>query len=545
MPSLLLAPHSTAALKRGFDQLADLLAATLGPTQGIVISSAIADGRPEILTDAATIARRVLQLPKRADDVGAMLLRQLVWRMNVKAGDGGATAAVLAQAILHEAQRYVAAGGNAMLLRRGLSKATQAALDALAAQAQPAQDAHTLTQVALAVTGEAELSRLLGELFARLGAEAYVSIEAYMARYLACDYHEGGRWQARLASPYFITEAATRRALQPDCYVVLCAGELNTVEDVERILSLVAQTETKRVAIIAHEIRGDALNTLVVNHQQKAVQLIAATSRSVPTKRADDFTDLSALTDATILAPERGRSWRAIQPSDFGAAQRIEANADELIVVGYAQHAERARAQAELIRRQLSGQGGRSTTTPTREDDEARKELRWRLARMEGNVATLKIGAATEAERAALKQQAEKALRALPIAVREGVVAGGGVAYVNCVDALATLRRNLATPDEAHGAKILARALTVPFQRIARNAGVTTTGAVLDEARRCGATFGYDARTRQIVDMRAAGIMDAAGVLRLALETAVSGALMALTTETIVLHQKPELSYEP
>lgn len=528
---------AAGGLRRGFDRLANLLALTLGPTQGVVLSTPLGNpaGRPELLTDGATIARRLMQLPDRAEDVGAMLLRNLVWRMHREAGDGSATAAVLAQALLAEAGRYTAAGGNVMDVRRGLAAAVSTAAGALQAQARMDVDAVTLAALARGVTGDDELGGLLGEMFSRLGAHAHIIVEEYMARYMAVDYHEGGRFTARLASPYFQTDAVKARAVQPETYVVLVDGELNAMDDVQPALEMVMQTELRRVLFVAHDIRGDALNMLVMNHQQGALPLMAAGLRRAGEKRASDLADLAALTGATVLSAETGRGARAIQPGDFGSAQRVEANADELVVVAFGQHSPAAQAHAAALR---------ARAADPQIDDDARAELRFRLARMSGAVATLKIGAATESERATLKQKAERAIRALPWAMREGTVPGGGAAYLACADAVRAAGQNAATDGERMAHAALARALEAPLACIAQNAG-GHPGAMLAEARRAGRGCGYDAVARQIADMRVAGILDAAGILRLALETAVSGAVMALTTDTIVLHASPQVSYEP
>ena len=223
-PAVLHSPEVDLYLKQGFDTLAEALAVTLGPTQGIVLSASENRSSPELLSDAATIARRILALPHRSEDVGAMLLRNLVWRMQLKAGDGCATTAVLAQSILNQAQRYKAAGANAMLLQRGLKQAVVAASNALRQMAQPVQDEEELTKVAETITAEPELSLILGELFDILGAEAYITIEDYVAPYLEREYQEGGRWAGRLSSPYFITDPARQRAVLGGCTVALFAG---------------------------------------------------------------------------------------------------------------------------------------------------------------------------------------------------------------------------------------------------------------------------------------------------------------------------------
>ncbi len=532
-PAVLRSPEVDLHLKRGFDTLAQALAVTLGPTQGIVLSDSENHSKPELLNDAATIARRILALPHRSEDVGAMLLRNLVWRMQLKAGDGCAITAVLAYSILSQAHRYKAAGANAMLLQRGLRRAAEAAIERLQEMAQPVRDEEDLIGVAETITAEPELSLILGEMFDILGPEAYVTIEDYVAPYLEREYQEGGRWTGRLVSPYLITEPASRQAVLTGGAVALFAGPVADLEQVQPLLELAAGTKARRLVLIAHEIKGAALTTLVANHQQKKVQAIAVELRRPADKRRTDFEDLAALTGAEILTPELGRSLSTIKADELGLARRVEADADSLVVVGDPQHSGAVRRQIETLRARLAG---------LEPDDEAVEELRFRLARLSGHVATLKLGAYTKSGRDTLRQKATKALRALPLALREGVVAGGGVAYLEAIPAVKTVP---AVAEEAWGVEILARALEEPFRRIVANAGVDSPAVMVAEVRRRGAGFGYDALQGRVVNMAEAGILDAVGVLRLALQTAVSGAAMALTTETIVHKRRPQTSMEP
>ncbi len=529
-PQIFFGENATMALKRGFDQIADLLALTLGPTQGVILSKHETKTTPEMLSDAATIARRIIALPDRAEDVGAMLARNLVWRQHVRAGDGCATAAVLAQKILAEGHRLVAAGHNPMLLRRGIDHAAQVAIAQLRALARPAK-IEELTQLAQTITNDEKLSAVLAEIFTKLGADAHVSIEEYLAPYIEREYYEGGRWNGKLVSPYFITDSSRRRAIIEECHIVLYNGEVKSVDDVRRVLEIVSETKWHQVALIAKEISGLALTTLVLNHQQRKLKIIAAELREIESKRKNDFDDLAALTGATVLSPELGRTLEKIEPTDLGASPRVEADADELIVVGGEGDAKAIEEQAALIRARIE--------TLNETDDEI-KDLRFRLARLNGQIAKLMIGANTETEREVIRQKAEKAIRALPLALREGVVAGGGVAYVNCLPAVRAI-----DGDAKIAGKILARALQEPMRRLLSNAGIDAPAAVIAQAQQRGADFGCDVMTGDIVAMNDAGILDAVGVLREALQIAVSGAMMALTTDTIVLHQNPQTVYEP
>ncbi len=459
VPQVLQRELATAPLKRGFDKIANLLAVTLGPTQGVILSTHQTHAAPEILSDAATVARRIIALPNRAEDVGAMLARNLVWRQQTRAGDGCATTAVLAQAILNHAQRYIAAGGNAMMLRRGIERATRAAVDALKTMARPART-EELARVAETITGDPKLSAMLAEIFTKLGSDAHVTVEDYLAPYLERQYYEGGRFAGRLVSPYFITDSATRRSIIADCHVVLYAGTVSSLDDIEPLLKIVAGTRWQQIALIAKEISGTALMTLVLNHQQNKFKILAAELREKESKRANDFEDLAVLTGATIFSPETGRPLSQIEPSDLGAAPRVEADADELIVVA-------GEGDPKAIKKQLALLRARMDTLA--ESDEEIKDLKFRLARLQGQIAKLMIGAPTEAERTLIHQQAEKAIRALPMALREGVVPGGGVAFLNCIPAVRAIE---ATDDEAFGVQIIARARrTVQADHAKRGAG--------------------------------------------------------------------------
>ncbi|MCI0478130.1 MAG: hypothetical protein L0Y55_17955, partial [Anaerolineales bacterium] len=476
VPQLLQHELATDPLKRGFDKIANLLAVTLGPTQGVILSKHETRAAPEILSDAATVARRIIALPDRAEDVGAMLARNLVWRQHLRAGDGCATTAVLAQAILRHARAYIAAGGNAMMLRRGIERAGRAAVDALKTMARPAKT-EQLARVAETITGDPKLSALLAEIFTKLGPEAHVTVEDYLAPYLERQYYEGGRFVGRLVSPYFITDSATRRANIADCHIALYAGAVSSIDDIEPLLKIVAETSWQQVALIAKEISGTALMTLVLNHQQGKLKILAAELRENESKRANDFDDLAALTGATILSLEPGRPLAKIDPSDLGAAPRVEADADELIVVAGEGEPEAIKKQIALLRARMD--------TLAESDDEI-KDLKFRLARLNGQIAKLMIGAHTEAERNVIHQQAEKAIRALPLALREGVVPGGGVAFLNCIPAVRAVD---ARGDEAFGVQVIARALEEPFKRIAQNAGLDAPALLIADAQQRGAQF--------------------------------------------------------
>jgi chaperonin GroEL len=534
-PRILFANKATLALKQGFDQMAELLALTLGPTQGNILSERDT-GAPEWLGDSATIARRILEFPDQAANVGAMLMRSLAWRTHLRAGDGVATTAVLAQAILREAFRYAQAGGNVMLMKRGLDQAARVALTELTAQARPVTGEEALTQVAQAITAEPKLSLILGEMFDVLGAEAHITIEDYVAPYLERAYYEGGRWKARLESPYFMTDQAGKRAIQTDCQVVLFAGRLETLEDIQPVLELLAKHKKRQLLLVTYEVKGAALGTLVANHQKETFKIIAISLQRPGNRRADDFADLALMTGANLLEVGIGQTLSDLTIADVGFARRVVASNKELVISG---GGGAAAARRETIQ-QLQGFMSRLPET----DEQERDEVQLRLARLSGGIGVLKVGAYSKLERQNLHQHAEKATRSLRLAMREGVAPGGGVAYLNTIPAVEALIATL-EGDEQHGARILARALEEPFRRIVQNRGLTSPSVALANVRRMGAEYVYDAIADRVVPWSEDGLLDPAGTLRIALETGVSGAMLALTTGVLVLHRKPEQSLEP
>jgi chaperonin GroEL len=532
---VLFADKAVLSLKQGFDQMAELLALTLGPTQGNILN-ARETSSPELLGDAATIARRVIALPGQAANVGAMLMRNMAWRTHLRAGDGVATTAVLAQAIFREAFRYVQAGGNAMLVKRGLERAVPIVLSELAAQAQAVADEERLTQVAQAITAEPALSLILGEMFEVLGAQAHITIEDYVAPYLERVYYDGGRWTARLESHYFMTDQIGKRAVQNDCPVALLAGPVKTLDDIQPLLELLAQQKKRQVLLVAYEVSGEALGVLVANHQKESFKIVAVSPRRPANRRMEDFEDLAVISGANLLRSEWGQTLAHLTPTDLGYVRRVVATANDMVISGGGGAASARREHIQNLQAHLG-------LLP--ETDEERDELRLRLARLSGGVGLLKVGAHSKLERKVLHENAEKAIGSLRLAMAEGVAPGGGVAYLRAIPALAQFAARLEQDDEQQGVRILARALEEPFRRIVQNRGLTAPSAALAEVRRLGSDYAYDAfsdRTRPWAEI---GLWDPVGVLRIALETAASGAMLALTTGAMVLHRKPEQSLEP
>ena len=529
-PRVLMHPEASFRLKRGFDTMAGALATRLGPLHGTVLNVPLYGSQPEFLLDSASVAKRVSALADRGESVGAMMLRHVVQRVHQRVGDGGATAAVLAQAILHEATRYVAAGANAILVKRGIGRAAAAVGQALTDAAQPVQGEDEYSVIAEAVTGEPRLSLILGEIYDLLGQYPFVILEKYGARSLDRMYLNGGRWQARLISPYLITLPPARRAIQSNCWVAIFQGRIKEVSELSRLLQLVKAQEFPQLLLAAHAINPEVLNTIVAVHQEGKSKFVAVELWRPEAKRRSDFDDLALLTGAEVLSQEADRPLREITARDLGFARRIEASKEELIVAGGNGDRDRIRERIEILQQR--------TKTLEVIDDEW-SELQMRLARLSGTAAVLNVGAPTPAERDVLYLKAEKGLKALNVAVRDGVLTGGGIAYIECTPSLDNLSSD---GDEKLGVQAVARALSAPFFRILLNAGVDAPGPILGDLQRRGSGYTYDVSRREIVHGFQTGLLDAATVLRAALETAASGAAQALTTDTIVLHRMPPKS---
>jgi chaperonin GroEL len=426
----------------------------------------------------------------------------------------------------------VRAGGDPTIVKSGIERALAVALSALASQSRAVTGEEHLTRLAQTMTGDPDLSLLLGEMLDVLGPAAHVTVEDYEAPYLERASQDGGSWRAAIASPYLLTDAIGRRAVLEDCHVVLCASKLDSVDDIAPLLALIAEGKA-RLLLVAHEISGKALNTLLINHDRGTVKTVTVWLRRGGEDRANDYSDLAVLTGATVLGPEYGRLLRNIEKGDLGGAHRVEATADELLIRGGAGDPAVRRAFVDGLRLELE-ERGRPLPGTTQEV----VGRRLRLARMAGGSGVLKVGAHTRSERESRHQRAEKAIRALRLALQDGVVPGGGAAYLWAVEAVRSFAAAL-SGDSRQGALILARAMEAPCQRIVQNRGGISPNTVLAELHRSGPGYTYDVLTEQVVPAQESGLEDPVGVLRVALEAAVSGAMSALTVAVIVLRRRP------
>lgn len=543
IPAVLFSLQMRSALKAGFDQMARLLAATLGPTQGVVFHSEALKPVPEPLTDAATIARRVTALPDRAQDVGAMLLRSLAWRVQQRVGDGCATTAVLAQAILEQGHRFVSAGANPARVQAGIRKATQRTLELLQEMSRPVTEQNDLSAVALTATNEPDLSLALGEMFQRLGGHAYVAIEEYMAAYLDKEYINGGWWKAKSISMHLVSDPLSGKSIATDCNVVLFNGNLTQAEEVLPLIRLLSQGERRNLLLAAQKIEGQAANALVAtcvqNRERLGLQFVLVNLVRAGENALRDLQDLACLTGAKLFDPQAGEMLQSIQPADMGYARRAETVEERLVVSGPSigiRGGDPAAAQARIADLQ-------AYLDQLPFDDKERDEVEMRIGRLAGRMGILKIGAGTHNEREVLRQKAEKGLRAVRAAQQGGLLPGGGTAWLHCIGRLESME--CADDDERMGVLAVSRALRRPFEQLLHNAGVEYPARLAHEITQSLPGLVFDVEEKQLCPAAEIGLFDPARSLVVSLETASSGAQMALSTEVIILKKNPRISYEP
>ncbi len=529
-PSVLLGESSRARMLRGFASMGRVLSLTLGPTAGTIANAGVA-GEVEILRDAATIARRITQLPDARENPGAMLMRQIAWRVRAQVGDGSATAVVIAQAVAQEMQRVISAGAAAMVVKRGVERALRVAVAALERLAVPLVGEERIAAVAAAAIGDGEIGRLVGEIFDVLGPHASIVISPYVATSHDRAYYEGARFPGGYVSPYLLTDEARRRAVLENVHILVADLALDSAGGAIHLLEQVALAGGKDVLLLCKRCSDRAIGVLAANNERGDGFATAATLRPIGELRRGTIEDIALLTGAQPLNDKMGLRPESITARDLGHARKAVVTRDSVTIIG-------GQGDRGAIRDRVNKLNERARATPDAEERELCREL---LTHFSEGVAELRLGALTEPERSRLTEAAEQAIRAVRAGLESGVVPGGGAAYLACIPAVRELQ---AEGDEAFGAQILARALEEPMRRIAANAQAHPP-TVVAEAQGRGRGYGLDARTGRVVDLFAEGIVDPAVVARRALEHGVSGAMMLLTTNALVIHRIPKGSEEP
>ena len=512
-------------LEAGVDKLADAVKVTLGPKgRNVVIGKKF--GAPTITNDGVSIAREV-ELEDPFENMGAQLVKEVATKTNDVAGDGTTTATVLAQALIKEGLRNVAAGANPAGLKRGIEKAVKAAVDSIAKQSVPVSDNKSqIAQVATISAADASIGEVIADAIDKVGKDGTVTVEESNTFGIELELTEGMQFDKGYLSPYFVTDAERQEAVLEDAYILFTSSKISSVHDLVPVLEKVMQS-SRPLLIIAEDVDGEALATLVVNKIRGTFTAVAVKAPGFGERRKAMLQDMAILTGATVISEEIGLKLDTATIDLLGRARRIVVTKDATTIVEGAGSHEDVKGRVAQIKREIEDT----------DSDWDREKLQERLAKLAGGVAVVKVGAATEVELKEKKHRIEDALSATRAAIEEGIVAGGGTALVRSRKAVDELILTL-TGDEATGANIVAKSLEAPLRFIAQNAGFEGAVKVREVADAKGA-FGRTAMTGDVVDLVKAGIIDPAKVTRSALQNAASIAALLLTTEAIVA-DKPE-----
>ena len=504
-------------MKEGADALADAVKVTLGPKgRNVVIDKKF--GAPQVTKDGVTVAKEV-ELEDRFANMGAQMVKEVASKTNEQAGDGTTTATVLAQAIINVGLKNVTAGANPMDLKRGIDKAVATVVADLKARSQEVGDDYSkIEQVGtVSANNDGYIGKLIADAMSKVGRDGVITVEEAKGTDTEVKVVEGMQFDRGYISPYFMTNADKMEAVLDDPYILLTDKKISTMEDLMPVLEPIAR-EGRSLLIIAEDVDGQALTTLVVNRLRGTLKVAAVKAPGFGDRRKEMLQDIAILTGATVISEERGFSLQNATLQMLGKAEKVTITKENTTIVGGEGSKEEIAERAQLIRQQIA------TTT----SDYDREKLQERLGKLAGGVAVLYVGATTEVEMKEKKDRVEDALNATRAAVEEGYLPGGGVAYIRATEALCGLKGE--NEDETTGIRIVARAIEAPLRQIAQNAGVEAS-VIINKIREGKEDFGYNARTGEYVKMYEAGIIDPTKVARVALENAASVAGMFLTTE--------------
>ena len=514
------------ALLRGVDQLADTVKITLGPKgRNVVLSKQF--GSPLITNDGVTIAKEI-ELEDAAENMGAQLVREVASKTNDAAGDGTTTATLLAQALIHEGMKNVAAGCNPMVLRKGTQKAVDAAVAALLANSKKVNGTDDIARVGTISAGDEVIGQLIADAMEKVSADGVITVEESKSAETYCEVVEGMQFDRGYLSPYMVTDTDKMEAVLDDALLLITDKKISNIQDILPLLEQIMQAG-KKLVIIAEDVEGEALTTLVLNKLRGTFICVAVKAPGFGDRRKEMLRDIATLTGGEVITDELGLDLKETSIAQLGRARQVKITKENTIIVDGAGDADEIKSRVAQIRAAIE------TTT----SDFDREKLQERLAKLAGGVAVIKVGAATETEMKEKKLRIEDALNATKAAVEEGIVAGGGTALINVIGAVEALIATL-EGEEKTGAQIVAKALEAPMRQIAENAGFDA-GVIIDKIKTSGKpNFGFDAAREIYVDMMEAGIVDPTKVTRSALQNAASVAATVLTTEAVVSDKKEE-----
>ena len=512
------------ALSRGVDKLADTVKITLGPKgRNVVLDKKY--GSPLITNDGVTIAKEI-ELENEAENMGAQLVKEVATKTNDAAGDGTTTATLLAQAFVREGMKNVTAGANPMVLRKGIKKAVDKAVETLVASAKKVSGSEDIARVGTISAGDEVIGQLIADAMDKVTSDGVITVEESKSADTYSEVVEGMQFDRGYLSPYMATDMDKMEAVLDDALILITDKKISNIQEVLPVLEQVVQAGRK-LMIIAEDVEGEALTTLVLNKLRGTFVCVAVKAPGFGDRRKEMLRDIAILTGGEVISSEIGLELKDATLDMLGHARQIKVNKENTIIVGGAGNSDDIKARVAQIKMAID------TTT----SDFDREKLQERLAKLAGGVAVIKVGAATEAEMKEKKLRIEDALNATRAAVEEGIVAGGGTAYLNIIPEIAKLVETV-EGDEKTGVRIVLKALEEPVRQIATNAGFDG-GVVVNEIMRSGKVgYGFDAYNEVYCDMMAAGIVDPAKVTRSALQNAASIASVILTTESVVADKK-------
>ena len=514
------------ALLRGVDKLADTVKITLGPKgRNVVLDKKY--GSPLITNDGVTIAKEI-ELEDEAENMGAQLVKEVATKTNDAAGDGTTTATLLAQAFIREGMKNVTAGANPMVLRKGMKKAVDRAVECLAANSKKVSGSADIARVGTISAGDEVIGTLIADAMEKVSADGVITVEESKSADTYSEIVEGMQFDRGYLSPYMVTDTDKMEAVIDDALILITDKKISNIQDILPLLEQVLQAG-KKLVIIAEDVEGDALTNLVLNKLRGVFVCVAVKAPGFGDRRKEMLRDIAILTGGEVISSELGLELKDTQLAQLGRARQVKVTKENTIIVDGAGDSNEIKARVAQIKNAID--------TTTSEFD--KEKLQERLAKLAGGVAVIKVGAATEAEMKEKKLRIEDALNATRAAVEEGIVPGGGTAYLNIIDEVAKLV-DTTEGDEKTGVKIVVKALEEPVRQIAANAGLD--GAVIvNEIMKSGKKgWGFDAYNEEYVDMVSAGIVDPTKVTRSALQNASSIASVVLTTEAVVADKKEE-----
>ena len=513
------------ALESGVNQLADTVKVTLGPKgRNVVLDKKF--GTPLITNDGVSIAKEI-ELDDPFENMGAQLVREVSTKTNDVAGDGTTTATLLAQAMVREGLKNLAAGANPIVMKKGMSKAVEAAVSAIRAQSQKVNGTDDIARVGTVSSGDAFIGKLIAEAMEKVSSDGVITIEESKTAETYSEVVEGMMFDRGYVTPYMVTDTEKMEAVIDDAYILITDKKISVISDILPLLEQLVQAG-KKLFIIAEDVEGEALSTLIVNRLRGTLNVVCVKAPGFGDRRKEMLQDIAILTGGTVISEEVGLELKSATVDMLGRARQVKVTKENTTIVDGAGDATAIKDRVAQIRSQIA-----NTTS-----DYDKEKLQERLAKMAGGVAVIKVGAATETEMKEKKLRIEDALNATKAAVEEGIVAGGGTIYVNVIPAVTALL-NEVEGDEKTGVQIVAKALEEPIRQIAANAGLDGS-VILEKVRTSGKNgYGFDAYKEEYCDMIASGIVDPAKVTRSALENAASVSGMVLTTESLVA-DKPQ-----